>query len=163
MSNIQQKHSNCKLEASDLNKFANLKGDGHRIRKKNKYRQNKQRIKTKSSVEKIAIQGLCLLGSPSINFHKSAFFENAPQKRLKRQFSEIEYSKDLETIQNGFTKCKKIIVELENHIGKNGEMRIKTPKNSVNFACPTTYPFALVSSNYILNNKKFKKVMITNI
>ncbi|KAJ3445796.1 hypothetical protein M0812_11683 [Anaeramoeba flamelloides] len=163
MSNIQIQYTNILFEANDLNQFENSKFGNRERRNTKKYQQTKKRIKTKSSVEKIAIQGLCLLGSSLINFHNSAFFEEVPQKRLKRQFSEIGYSKDMETTQNGFTKCKKIVVELENHIGKNGEMRIKTPKNSLNYACPTTYPFASVSSNYILNNKKFKKVMITNI
>ncbi|KAJ3452392.1 hypothetical protein M0812_04159 [Anaeramoeba flamelloides] len=133
----------------------------------------KQRIEKKSFVEKNAIQGLCLLGAKIDKLKSYLLFDqkqkNSNRKRFYRDFTKKKIHRN-KNKKKKFTKTKKIVLELEKPIGQQGELIIKTTKQSPNrsyFVCPSNYPFHLFEkqyhSNFLLIQKRIQKVIVRNI
>ncbi|KAJ3428599.1 hypothetical protein M0813_18995 [Anaeramoeba flamelloides] len=161
MSEIKLQLPNCTLRSNLIG--TELREHKKRPRKK----QTKERMENKSIVEKVAIEGLCLLGSPLSKLNFPNFIEKFPQKRRKRKYLKTQMSQVTErkTKKKQLVKCKKIVVQLEKPIGVNGELSIKRSENCSFFACPTTYPHDCYPTGYLQshNKKKYQKVIVSNI
>ncbi|KAJ6230934.1 hypothetical protein M0813_06313 [Anaeramoeba flamelloides] len=113
-------------------------------RSQSKNEKTNQRMESKTQVEKVAIQALCLLGSCKFfddqldtlfeahNTNNKTLKKHKKQKKVKRKRSFEK--KQFETIGT------KITVTLCAPINKRGSFKIKSQRGAPKFATPSTYP-----------------------
>ncbi|KAJ3437989.1 hypothetical protein M0812_17167 [Anaeramoeba flamelloides] len=106
-----------------------------------------QRMKSKTQVEKVAIQALCLLGT-TIFFDDQieTLFEVHNQKKkthkqnkIKKKKKKVKRKRSVQK-KHFHTIGTKISVKLSSPIGKGGSLKIKCKEGAPKFATPSTYP-----------------------
>ncbi|KAJ3446145.1 hypothetical protein M0812_08682 [Anaeramoeba flamelloides] len=111
-------------------------------RSQSKKEKTNQRMKSKTQVEKVAIQALCLLGT-SVYFEDQidTLFEehNQNHKILKKKQKKVQRKRSFEKKQFE-TIGTKITVKLCAPINKYGSFKIQSQKGAPKFATPSTYP-----------------------
>ncbi|KAJ6241313.1 hypothetical protein M0813_23506 [Anaeramoeba flamelloides] len=126
-----------------LSRFKTLQTQNARLKKfrtidTSNGKQTKNRIQNKTRVERVALQGLCLLKDqlfiPDLYTNKS---NNGIRPTRKRSYNERTYYKPVQ-VESKIVQTQ-LELELEKPIDKNGSICIKGTEN-ISFACPSTYP-----------------------
>ncbi|KAJ6237644.1 hypothetical protein M0813_27208 [Anaeramoeba flamelloides] len=126
-----------------LSRFRSLQTQSTQLKKfrtigTSNVKQTKNRIQNKTSVEKVALQGLCLLKDrlfiPDLYSRKST---NGIRSVRKRSYNEQMQYKPVQ-VESKIVQTQ-LELELEKPIDNNGSICIKGTQN-FSFACPSTYP-----------------------